>query len=433
MLAYYFDLALRSFKRNRILTGLMVIAIALGIGACMTTLTVFHVLSGDPIPGASRVLFYPQLDPRPLKGYAPGDSPEVQMTRFDAETLLREKRADRQAMMSAGSVVVTPEREDEPAFNTSARFTSADFFAMFRTPFAHGNGWDASDDAQRGRVAVISKSLNDSLFGGGNSVGKSLLLNEKSFRIVGVLNEWRVTPRFYDLTTRRFGETEKVYLPFSTAMGLRMSTSGNTSCWRDPGEGASELNAPCTWVQYWVELGSAERAADYRRYLDNYADQQHQQGRFERPANTRLLDVMGWLDDQHVVPGDVRLQVWLSLGFLVACIVNTTGLLLAKFLRRSSEFAIRRALGASRTDIFAQCLVEASSIGVAGGVLGLVLAWLGLWVVRQQPTAYAKLAHLDLTMLLTTFLIAILTSLLAGALPAWQMSRSAPAFRLNEQ
>jgi hypothetical protein len=53
MFGYYFRLALRSFLRNKVLTALMVLAIALGIGASMTTLTVFHVLSGDPIPSKS--------------------------------------------------------------------------------------------------------------------------------------------------------------------------------------------------------------------------------------------------------------------------------------------------------------------------------------------------------------------------------------------
>ncbi len=61
MFAYYARLAVRSFRRNKVLTAL-VVAIALGIGASMTTLTVFHVLSGDPIPGKSDRLFYVQLD-----------------------------------------------------------------------------------------------------------------------------------------------------------------------------------------------------------------------------------------------------------------------------------------------------------------------------------------------------------------------------------
>ena len=64
MLGYYLDLALRSLKRTPILTGLMVLAIALGIGASMTTLTVLRVLSGNPIPGKSSTLYYPQVDPR---------------------------------------------------------------------------------------------------------------------------------------------------------------------------------------------------------------------------------------------------------------------------------------------------------------------------------------------------------------------------------
>ena len=66
MYAYYLRLALRSFRRTKALTVLMVLTIALGIGACMTTLTVFHVLSGDPIPDKSATLFYPRLEPRSL-------------------------------------------------------------------------------------------------------------------------------------------------------------------------------------------------------------------------------------------------------------------------------------------------------------------------------------------------------------------------------
>ena len=73
MFSYYFKLALRSFGRNKILTALMVLAIALGIGAAMTTLTVFKVLSGDPIPHKSDRLFYVQLDPYTKEGYKAGE------------------------------------------------------------------------------------------------------------------------------------------------------------------------------------------------------------------------------------------------------------------------------------------------------------------------------------------------------------------------
>src|SRR3546814_1951773 len=103
MFAYYLNLALRSFRRNKALTVLMVLAIALSIGASMTTLTVFHVLSGDRVPTRSGELFYVQLDPEGMGGYTAGEEPAEQVTRFDAETLLREKRGDRQAMMTGGS------------------------------------------------------------------------------------------------------------------------------------------------------------------------------------------------------------------------------------------------------------------------------------------------------------------------------------------
>ena len=137
MFAYYARLAVRSFRRNKVLTALMVVAIALGIGASMTTLTVFHVLSGDPIPEKSDRLFYAQLDPRPRSGYLTDEEPEGQMTRFDAEALLREKRAVHQAMMSGGSAIVEPEGSTLKPFSVDTRWTSADFFPMFNVPMQY--------------------------------------------------------------------------------------------------------------------------------------------------------------------------------------------------------------------------------------------------------------------------------------------------------
>jgi len=171
----------------------------------------------------------------------------------------------------------------------------------------------------------------------------------------------------------------------------------------------------------------------FRQYLDAYSDRQHTAGRFERPTNTRLRSVMEWLDFNKVVPNDVRLQLWLALGFLVVCLVNTVGLLLAKCMKRAPEIGVRRALGASRRDIFTQFVVEAGVVGLAGGALGLVLALGGLWVVRQNPASYARLAHLDGAMLLATFALALVASLLAGLLPAWRACSVTPARQLKSQ
>lgn len=433
MFGYYFNLALRSFKRNKALTTLMVLAIAMGIGACMTTLTVFHVLSGDPLPGKSSTLFYVQLDPEGKAGYRPGEEPSDQVTRFDAETLLREKRGDRQAMMTGGGVSITPQQSSLTPFYSDSRYTSADFFPMFEVPFLYGHGWTAKDDDARARVAVISRALNDKLFAGGDSVGKQIRLDKTDFTVAGVIDEWRPTPRFYDMNTDRFGTLEDVFVPFSTSRDLKMSRSGSMNCWGDTSADATDLNAPCVWIQYWVQLNSAKQAAEYKDYLINYSNQQRSAGRFERPANVRLRDVMAWLDYNKVVPNDVVVQMWLGFGFLLVCLVNTVGLLLAKFLRRGGEIGVRRALGASRRAIFAQCLVEAGTVGLAGGILGLGLSLLGLWAVRLQPASYAKLAYLDIGMLLSTFVLAIVASLLAGLLPAWRAMQITPAMQLKSQ
>lgn len=434
MLAYYFHLALRSFRRNTVLTALMVLAIALGIGASMTTLTVFHVLSGDPIPQKSDRLFRVQLDPKMKEGYQPGQEPQRDLTRFDAEELLRQKKAKRQALMVGGGGMVQTEGNTLKPFTLSMRYTSADFFPMFDTPFLAGQGWTAAEDEAHARVAVITRTLSDKLFGTHDSVGREVRAEGHALRIVGVLDDWDPKPHFYDLNVSRYNADEQVFVPFTTSRDLQLGRNGNMNCFgREIVNDAEALNAPCAWLQYWVELDSPAQAGDFKAYLDNYSEQQRAAGRFERPANTRLRNVMDWLDYNNAVPGDVRLQVWLAFGFLLVCLVNTVGLMLAKFLRRSGEIGVRRALGASRLEIFKQCLVEAGTLGLAGGVLGLGLAELGLWAVRHRPAAYAQLAHLDGSMLLLTFVLAIAASLIAGLLPAWRAMQITPAVQLKTQ
>lgn len=428
LLTYYVLLALRSFRRNPVLTALMVLTIALGIGTSITTLTVMHVLSGDPIPQKSAQLFRVRMNVFSDDAFKPGDRVPDNLTRRDAEALLHDARADRQAAMSAGAMVIVAE-QGEP-LRVEARYTGADFFPMFDVPMRYGRPWSRQDDVGRARVAVISDTLNEQIFGGRDSVGKTLQVGDQSLRIVGVLGDWNMNPRFYDLSNGQFGDSEQVFVPLSTALDLKLSTSGSTSCWGNASD-AFAADAPCIWLQYWAELDTSAKAAAYRQYLRNYVALQQQAGRFHHPGQAELLDVMQWLDAKGVVPSDVRLQIWLALGFLGICLLNTVGLLLAKFLRRSGEIGVRRALGASRRAIFLQCLVEAGVVGLAGGVIGLVLAGLGITLVRHQPTDYAMYIHMDLRMLLTTFALALASSLLAGLLPAWRATHVAPAVALK--
>jgi putative ABC transport system permease protein len=432
MFTYYLDLARRSFRRNVALTLLMVVAIAFGVGASMTTLTVLHVLSADPIPGKSHDLYYVQMDARKAAGYIPGEQPMDQMTRYDSEQLLREHRAVHQAMMTGGNAAIEPERAGLAPFYADSRWTSTDFFTMFRVTFIAGGPWSADDDDKRSHVIVISRPLAEKLFGTTAVVGRSIRAEGTQMRIVGVIEDWRPTPHFYDLHAGDYGAGEQLFAPISTALELKLPRSGQMNCWGTSETGdETALDAPCEWIQYWVELDSASDVAAYSDYLVRYSNVQRQAGRFQRPSNVRLTDVMDWLALNKVIPDDVRLQMWIALGFLFVCLINTVGLLLTKFMRRSADIGVRRALGASKRSIFVQLLVEAGSIGVAGGLLGLGLAWLGLWAVRHQPTDYADLAQLDLPMLAATFALAVVSSLLAGLLPAWRGCQVAPAIQLK--
>lgn len=432
MLVYYLELAGRSLHRNVALTTLMIAALSFGLGASMTTLTVLHVLSADPLPGTSSALYYVQLEPRPAPGHVPGEEPLEQLTRFDAEALLRAGRADRQAMMTGGSAAIEPLRPGLAPFYADARWTSADFFAMFRVPFLAGGAWTADDDTRGSRVAVISRSLAEKLFGTSNAVGRVIRIEVHDLRITGVIDDWRPVPHFYDLAAAAYGKGEQLFVPFSTSRELGLRHIGSMNCW---GEGevpdTEAAGAPCDWIQFWVELNSSAKAAAYREFLVHYSDDQKKSGRYGRPSNVRLRSLTEWLAYKEVVPDDVHLQTWVALGFLVVCLINTSSLLLTKFLRRSGEIGVRRALGASRRAIFVQLLVEAGMVGVIGGMLGLALAYLGLWAVRHQPAAYAELAELDLTMLAVTFALAIAASLLAGLFPAWRGCQVPPAVQLK--
>ncbi|MEO9079175.1 MAG: ABC transporter permease [Rhodanobacter sp.] len=432
MFTYYLQLALHSLTRNRALTALMVLAVALGIGASMTMLTVLHVLSGDPLPGRSSTLYAPQVDPRDMGNYQPQGEPPDQVTWIDGMNLLQAKRADRQALMTGGSVAVQPAQSALDPFYETARYTTAEFFPMFGVPLQYGHAWGAAEDTTSAAVVVISRKLNDKLFGGHDSSGRMLRLEGHAMRIIGVLGDWRPNPHFYDLNVKNYGGDEGVYLPLSTSQALHLAHLGGSDCWGNGGGGATPAHtAPCVWLQFWVQLDTPAKAAAYRQYLINYSQEQKTLGRFLREPNVRLHNLMQWLDYEHVVPGDVQLQSGLALGFLLVCLVNTVGLMLAKFLRRSAELGVRRALGASRRALFSQLLVEAGVVGLTGGFGGLLLAYLGLWLVRQQRASYASLAHLDGAMLAMTILLAVGASLLAGVLPAWRACHVAPALQLK--
>jgi putative ABC transport system permease protein len=437
MFVHYLDLAFRSLRRSPWLTALMVLAIGFGVAASMTTYSVFRAVSGDPIPWKSSTLFVPQIDMwGPKRWYGTDSEPPDALDYLDAMALMRDHRARLQSAVYQLSPSVVPAGVGKHPFNVSGRAVYGEFFPMVDAPFKYGSGWSANDDAQRAAVAVIGGALNRKLFGGENSVGRTINLEGKDYRVSGVLEDWNPQPRFYDVHNSGGFTTDSddVFVPFERSISLGLVNTGSTNCSGAPKEpGMAGLRkSTCIWISYIVELDGAAAVAAYRQYLEGYAHDQQQAGRFGWAPNIRLRDLPSWLDIEQVVPSDTKVSLLVALGLLIVCLVNTTGLLLAKFLRRSTEIGVRRALGASRRAIYAQFLTEAGIVGLTGGVLGLLLTWLGVasvgWVL---PRGIASLAQLDPSLLLATVAVAIVATLLAGLYPTFLASQVQPAWQLK--
>jgi putative ABC transport system permease protein len=437
---YYFNLALRSLQRNIVLTVLMIGAIGIGIGASMTMLTVFRAASGDPIPQRSAQLFVPQIDNfGPQSGIPPQSDdllPPV-VTYLDATEWMRSHAAVRQAAMYPISISITPSDPARNPIQVDARATYGDFFPMFDVPFEFGGPWSRADDASRASVVVLTRALNDLLFGGANSVGRNLTVGDKTYRVMGVLDEWHPTPRFYDVDGETFSGQDQLFLPFTRAIDEQMPTIARLNCEQRAGPGKGWdglLHSNCVWIRFWVELPAARDAASYQSFLHNYAAEQRQRGRFHWPPRVALRNVTQWLSYNHVVPPAVETLTSVSFALLLVCVLNAVGLMLAKFMASTGVISVRRALGASRPAIFAQFMIEAGVIGLAGALVGLGLTQLGLVSCRMVlEKDLAVLTQLHGGDVLIAVAVALAATLLAGLYPTWRAMQVQPASQLKTQ
>lgn len=437
MFRYYLKLGVLSIRRNPVLSGLMVAAIAVGIGAFMTIVTIDYVMGGNPIPHRSDLLYYVQLDNwDPYEAANEPDLPPRQVTYRDGTALLAARKARRQVLSYRTWRVIQPDDPDQLPFDAQSRSTTADFFPMFDTPFLYGSGWDKAADDDLEYVVVVNREINERLFGGENPVGQTITMNGDPYRITGVLDTWLPTPKFYDVNNNDFGEPEEVYFPFSVSIAQELSSDGNTNCWKPPEENGWEafINSECVWMQFWAELHGEQEKQEYHAFLDAYVETQKDLGRFPRPMNNHLSNVMEYMEIENVVDDDVQVLLGLAALFLVVCLLNTIGLLLAKVMRRAGDISLRRALGASRNAIFSQYIVEAGLIGLAGGLLGIGTTWLGLQGIRMLYGEYdfvERLIAMDWVMVSVAICLAIMAALGAALYPTWRACGIQPASQLK--
>jgi putative ABC transport system permease protein len=437
MWAYYVALALRSSARSKALTALVIVLLGFGVSACMVSYAVFRATTSDPLPGKSSRLYVPLID-NIGPSYNWQGEPYETLSYMDAMALWQAHKASRQTLLYPTQWQVESDNPSVPAMTETGDAVTADFFSMFDVPFRFGSGWTADDDAQHATVAVISRHLNETLFGGQNSVGHEVRLDGQLFRIAGVLEDWNPRPRFFDVgdDVRPFVDVGDIYIPFTRATDMKkdstFSLCPTDSQTFDKSNWGAYLHSECGRIDAWVELATPADVDRYREYLRHYAAEQQRLGRFSWPPNIRLRNMTDWLAYVAGPPRIASLSMLASASFLLIVLINVAGLMLARFMRRAPEIGIRRALGASRTAIYRQFLIEAASMGVVGGLLGMALTLLGVWGAGAlfEPNI-ARLVHADTSLIALTVLLAIAATVVSALYPTWRAAQTQPAWQIK--
>ena len=428
-LGYFVLLALRSFRRDRFLTLSIVLTLGVGIAACMTVFSILHVLAGDPIPQKSARLFQPTI-----ASVGRADDNMRHMYSFpDAQGLIEQLQPpERGAIMAQGFAATVGSPDGPTQQGTLVRFTSSPFFTMFNVPFLQGSAWNAAADATGDHVAVLGRTFARRLFGATPALGKVVTLGGSSFRVVGILDDWHPIPRFYDLTVGAYAPADSVYVPLTSIRDMNSEVSlgwwncGDATAGKviQAGHFAPLLGPECQWVSVWAEIFSPQGQPRFAAFLAKTLEQMKKVGHATPSDSSSVPNVLQTLANAHVVPGDIRAYTVMGFLFLWLCVLSATGTLLGKFLRRSSEIGVRRALGASRTDILIQFLIESGLLGVGGGVLGVLLAELSLTAIRHAPTYLSGVVGMSDMLLVASVSLAALSGTLAGLMPAWRAAHT---------
>ncbi|KZN29750.1 ABC transporter permease [Pseudoalteromonas luteoviolacea] len=440
MFIYYVKLACLSLWQTRSLSFLAILIIGVGISATMTTYTINYMMTKDPLPEKSDRVFLVRLNnwsPEAAYRNRAEEQPPTYISVQDTLNLIAQNKAKRHVPIAGFKEMLRlPDQNAIDAEVSMVRATSRDFFSTFDTPFLYGSSWPKSSDVSGEQVVVISKAMNEVLFSGENSVGRSLILGENQFTVVGVLNEWFLLPRFYGDSMRAFQAPRDIFVPFQTQVNLELWTSNLQSfeCWKEPENATvSALWASeCVWVFFWVELNSVDEKAEYLDFLDSYVKEQQALGRFQRPIVNQLQTGSEYLQERRAYSSDSEIAVWLAVCFLALCLLNAMSIIMTKFQGKTAEVALRRAVGASSLDLVQQYALETSIIGVIGGVLGLIMTHLCLYISSQLYTHLSKdIMSMNVELMLATVILSTVSSVLFGLFPIFRAIGVEPAKQLK--
>lgn len=431
---------LRQFRRNPGFTAIAILTLGLGIGANTAVFSVINAVMLRPLPvrDPQRLVIlkwsarqWPKWNGEsrwsgcPIK--ANGLKESVPEGCSFSYPMFEQVRAQNNIFSAVFALVPSPHfgvSIDGHAGFADGEYVSGEFFRALGLRASVGRLLGPPDDSGNASPAVVlSYSYWERQFGGAPSViGKSITINNVPFSVVGV-----GPPGFFGLDP---GMARDLWLPLSAQSRLVRNVS--------------ETADPASW---WLMIGA--------RLKPGVKDAQAQAATevvFRRGVTSGPSPLLKPEDAPHVeLPGIGRglatlrknfgdplflLMAAVGLVLLIAC-ANIASLMLARAAARQKEFAVRFALGAEFSRIFRQLLTESLMIAAAGGLLGVVLAYLGSRSLAGFLSAnwWASLAvdvHPDLRVLAFTVAIAALAGILFGLAPAVRSARTAVAPALKE-
>ncbi|HET7332320.1 ABC transporter permease [Dyella sp.] len=404
----------------------MILALAVGIAAGMITIALRHALSMDPIPAKSELLMGLQ-DP------SAGTYAENLFDYAHARALAR-LRGQNTASTFTGQGIVTSfsvrGRDISNSGGLGIRYATPSFFRMFNVPLERGRIWTATEEANATPVMVMSRDTAGALFPARDVIGQQVRLGHTLYTIIGITDEWNPRPRYYNLNgpAGAFGgDGDAIFLPVTTIQYAPddMMVPRGCSSQATRASPSTFLTAGCDWLSVWYMARTQHDVAVLKQVMKNQLPSLF---RPYRASKLQLLSVREILINANIVPGSVRLYSMLGVIFLALCVVNASGMQLSRVLRATSQIGIRRALGASRTEIIKQYLCDALLVGGAGGLLGVALTFAGLYGIRHLPGVfYADMARMDGAMFALMIALIFVCSVLVGVIPAWLASRADPA------